>query len=379
MYNRRYEKIFLMLRQETAGYAIGSRAPWGSCILELKNGGGRLQLSVQGLRPLRQPYAVYILAGEESIFCGRLSPDAKEGYATLKWDFAPDAIGNGKRVEDIHTVLLLAEYGENGISAPLLAYVAEEMDWRALFSRIAPQPEPPAQIAEPIALQAAEAPLRKEPAPPAEKPHIAIAQAQKSSFHGSFQGLLAKFRQELQELEAGGILSAEELERIRGKKEPQAEQDVPAETPVEPLCIAEYAEQAASAEKPEPEKIEEIEDTPEILVETPAADASRPDPFAHNLELQPFAEGESWKCISLGELTLLAQIPLRWQREFFFLLPQRRYHHLILREGEDGVWLGLPASYAESDAADAKKFGFDTFRRVDGDWGYWLARLEKDG
>ena len=68
MYNRRYDKVFLMLRQETAGYAVGKRPPWGSCIMELKNGTGRLMLYGAGLRPLR--YAVYLLAGKEGgIFC----------------------------------------------------------------------------------------------------------------------------------------------------------------------------------------------------------------------------------------------------------------------------------------------------------------------
>ena len=115
MYNRRYDKVFLMLRQETAGYAVGKRPPWGSCIMELKNGTGRLMLTVQGLRPLR--YAVYLLAGQESIFCGELHPEKKEGHAELKWAFDPDAVGEGKRAEDFHTVLILAE--EGGCSAPL--------------------------------------------------------------------------------------------------------------------------------------------------------------------------------------------------------------------------------------------------------------------
>lgn len=105
MYNRRYDKVFLMLRQETAGYAVGKRPPWGSCIMELKNGTGRLMLTVQGLRPLR--YAVYLLAGQESIFCGELHPEKKEGHAELKWAFNPDAVGEGKRAEDFHTVLIL--------------------------------------------------------------------------------------------------------------------------------------------------------------------------------------------------------------------------------------------------------------------------------
>mgnify|MGYP006979003329 CR=1 FL=1 len=73
MYNRRYDKVFLMLRQETAGYAVGKRPPWGSCIMELKNGTGRLMLTVQGLRPLR--YAVYLLA----FSAGSCTPKKRRG------------------------------------------------------------------------------------------------------------------------------------------------------------------------------------------------------------------------------------------------------------------------------------------------------------
>ena len=48
MYQRRYDKVYLMLRQETAGYGMGSRGPWGSCILEIKNGQGKLTVAVEG-------------------------------------------------------------------------------------------------------------------------------------------------------------------------------------------------------------------------------------------------------------------------------------------------------------------------------------------
>ena len=62
MYNRRYEKVFLMLRQEVAGYALSKRPPWGSCIMELKNGKGKLHLTVQGLKPLKNGgYDVYVI------------------------------------------------------------------------------------------------------------------------------------------------------------------------------------------------------------------------------------------------------------------------------------------------------------------------------
>ncbi|MBQ9091536.1 MAG: hypothetical protein IJY52_04630, partial [Anaerotignum sp.] len=223
MYNRRYEKVFLMLRQETAGYALGKRQPWGSCVMELKNGMGKLHLTIQGLKPLQ--YEVYVMAGEESIFCGEIVPEKKEGRCELKWDFAPDAVGDGKKAEDFWAVIVLAE----GLSAPLTAYFKEKRSWKKDF--IPRKKETPGK--EEIILQAAEAALREKPVHLiiTEKPeepkdtNAKIAEAQKVSYHGSFQGLLAKFRQELEELEETGILSHEETENIRnmGAEPPSVE------------------------------------------------------------------------------------------------------------------------------------------------------------
>lgn len=327
MYNRRYDKVFLMLRQETAGYAVGKRPPWGSCIMELKNGTGRLMLTVQGLRPLR--YAVYLLAGQESIFCGELHPEKKEGHAELKWAFNPDAVGEGKRAEDFHTVLILAE--EGGCSAPLAAYFGEKTDWKAIFQ--------PQKKAEPPEAQ--------------EKPLSA------QGCHGSFQGLLAKFRRELENLEETGVLSAEETANIRaaGKTEnpPVKEGGQCADTGTE-----------------------RVDKTTEI-VDKADTSGQQKDTLGQQKKLEPFGDGVLWDCLFLEELTLLAQIPLKWQKEFFFLLPYRRYHHLILRQAENGYWLGLPGEYSEEEEAEAQRFGFREFRRVDGDWGYWMAFLAQEG
>ncbi len=385
MYNRRYDKVFLMLRQEVAGYALGKRPPWGSCVMELKNGKGKLHLTVQGLKPLGRGYAVYVMAGEESIFCGELRPDSKEGHGELKWEFQPDALGNGKKAEDFHTVLILAEDGKGGVSAPLTAYFGEKKNWKKEFKprekTLQPIEEMKLQaVEEEIKLQAAEAAVltppvvqitpsvsekRKEPQEPPKNTNVKgtnakVAEEQKASYHGSFQGLLAKFRQELENLEETGILTPQETENIRNMGAN------PAPKPIE---------------KQEQEKVEERErETEKPLVEPSAEPVEQQESiFAQNRELEPFGDGEQWKCLSLEELLLLSQIPLKWQREFFFLLPYRRYHHLILQEQEDGIWLGLPAFYDEKDAADAKSFGFREFRRVDDEWGYWMTFLEREG
>ena len=356
MYNRRYDKVFLMLRQETAGYAVGKRPPWGSCIMELKNGTGRLMLTVQGLRPLR--YAVYLLAGQESIFCGELHPEKKEGHAELKWEFNPDAVGEGKRAEDFHTVLILAE--EGGRSAPLAAYFGEKTDWKAILQpqkgaerqkKAEPQEMP--ELQEKTALKTAETAALSE-----QKAEPLSAQG----CHGSFQGLLAKFRRELEKLEETGVLSSEEMAHIRaaGKTEnpPVREGGQCADTGAE-----------------------RVDKTTEIVDKVDKVDTSgqQKDTLGQQKKLEPFGDGVLWDCLFLEELTLLAQIPLKWQKEFFFLLPYRRYHHLILRQAENGYRLGLPGEYSEAEEAEAQRFGFREFRRVDGDWGYWMAFLAQEG
>ena len=353
MYNRRYDKVFLMLRQETAGYAVGKRPPWGSCIMELKNGTGRLMLTVQGLRPLR--YAVYLLAGKESIFCGELHPEKKEGHAELKWAFNPDAVGEGKRAEDFHTVLIRAE--EGGRSAPRAAGFGEKTDWKAILQpqkgaerqkKAEPQEMP--KLQEKTALKAAETAALSE-----QKAEPLSAQG----CHGSFQGLLAKFRRELEKLEETGVLSAEETAHIRaaGKTE---------NPPVK--------EGGQSADT----GAERMDKTTEIVDKVDTSGQQK-DTLGQQKKLDPFGDGVLWDCLFLEELTLLAQIPLKWQKEFFFLLPYRRYHHLILRQAENGYWLGLPGEYSEAEEAEAQRFGFREFRRVDGDWGYWMAFLAQEG
>ena len=367
MYNRRYDKVFLMLRQETAGYAVGKRPPWGSCIMELKNGTGRLHLTVQGLRPLC--YAVYLLAGKESIFCGELRPEKKEGHAELKWEFDPDAVGKGQRAEDFHTVLILAE--EGGYSAPLAAYFGEKTDWKAIFqpqraeqkplkkaeSQKEAEPQEMPKLQEKTALKAAETTALQEQKAEPPKPQEQPATAQ--SCHGSFQGLLAKFRRELENLEETGVLSAEETANIRAAGK--------TETPP--------AKEGGQCADTGAEKV----DTTAETVDKVDTSGQQKDTLGQHKKLEPFGDGVLWDCLFLEELTLLAQIPLKWQKEFFFLLPYRRYHHLILRQAENGYWLGLPGEYDAAEETEAQRFGFREFRRVDGDWGYWLAFLAQEG
>ena len=240
----------------------------------------------------------------------------------------------------------------------------EKTDWKAILQpqkgaerqkKAEPQEMPKLQEKE--ALKAAETAAlseqKAEPPKAQEKPLSA------QGCHGSFQGLLAKFRRELENLEETGVLSAEETAHIRaaGKTENPS--------------VKEGGQCADTG-------AERVDKTTEI-VDKADTSGQQKDTLGQQKKLEPFGDGVLWDCLFLEELTLLAQIPLKWQKEFFFLLPYRRYHHLILRQAENGYWLGLPGEYSEEEEAEAQRFGFREFRRVDGDWGYWMAFLAQEG
>lgn len=417
MYQRRYDKVYLMLRQETAGYGMGSRGPWGSCILEIKNGQGKLTMAVEGLRPLiHGQYQVYGLLAKDGeckgIACGELAVN-KQGHGEMAWDFDPDALGGGYVVEDLFGVAVATETG-NSLSAPLTAYVGEKRQWRDLFSPL--EEEPVLQAAEMAVLErpaveekadkakVMELP-QKEPEPKAERKEEKLEITQQSapakeqpdfSYHGNFRGLLKKFRQEMAELEEMGILTAEESARILGKKSVEAAKNGEdyREVPIEIIRKEESPKEQervswVEADEPAPEeeqeetlhtetkKAEECEEKAEKTQETKTA--VEWDFFAGNRRMTPFGDGTPWICISLKELLYFGEIPSQRQRDFFFLLCYHRYGHLILHQKEDGVEIGLPDSYDSGARRRAEGLGFTEFRPLPGqkDMGYWIGLLSR--
>lgn len=512
MYNRRYDKVFLMLRQETAGYGLGQRAPWGSCVMEIKNGTGRISLTVQGLRPIqRGRYAVYAIAGEKekqtNLFCGVLVPDAA-GHGELKWDFNPDRLGErNATVEDFNTVAVLAET-DGGFSAPLTAYFVSKTDWRTYFKEAvkerndghqvvknrkedtnvkgidkireaekareaervrvaerareaervrevekarevervreaekvreaervreaekAREAENMKKVSQEPTLAAAEAMAMSGPffglpkvnwkregfkneeiknneikneeikneeikieeiknETVSQKVEPALAkEAKKESYHGSFRGLLEKFRNELEELQEEGVFTSKEMERIdrAGRKNLQKAENVEIVHTVERDSIEKEVAKSvvASATMQEPAKMETVlEDLPTNSFEETVEDRNATvhefleqyKLLQENTDIYPFGEDEmSWKCISIEEMVLLEGIPLSWMKDFFIIKAMKKYHHLIWKPENDGYSIGIPGTEEEPDREKATKLGFGEFKKMDdGALGYWI-------
>lgn len=373
MYNRRYDKIYLMLRQETAGYGLQQKTPWGSCVLEIKNKEARLHITAQGLRPRKTGwYSVYAIGEKDGkktpFFCGRL-PVSSGGQGQLKWDFHADNL-DGLQAEDIFAVVVLAEEGKGkGLSAPLTAYFGEKKEWKTAFSE-----ETMLKSAESLA-QPCQAVLEKkeekrESLPKEQRKAEEILPEQEErrgsvseDHHTSFRGLLQKFRQEMNELTEMGILTEEENRRIQGISEPTA-------------C-------KKMEEKEEQEEQKEVDKTEETLP-LEKEDQQMPDKestawvFAKHKEMYPFGAEEEWKCIMPEEVVSLEKGPLYWQRNLFFLAACHRYGHLIARKDKDGVLLGLPESFREEDRKRAAALGLVWFRPMEGEtnFGYWIGKIQ---
>ncbi len=404
MYNRRYDKIYLMLRQETAGYGLQQKTPWGSCVLEIKNGQARLHITAQGLRPRsRGWYGVYAVAekdGQPRTFFGGELPISPGGQGEVKWDFPADHLGDCQ-AEDIYAVVVLArEEGGRGLSAPLTAYFGEKREWRSAFDGESHlQAAEAALLCHPREMEAApveRASFQKE-ADREEKPQTRAGAAEETGGmmtegHGSFREMLKKFRREMEELTEMGLLTEEENRRILGMGGPAAaapaEECVPAtreETEEEKIpteTVLSVEEEKIPTETVSSSEEKQTAEAPKEMGAEAAKEQEEPEQkdgetwtFAGHGSLYPFGAAEEWKCILPEEALALG--PFYWNRDIFFLSASHRYGHLIARAEGDGLLLGLPEQFREEDRKRAAAMGLVWFRPMEQDpaFGYWIGKV----
>ncbi|MBM6830090.1 hypothetical protein H9X85_11080 [Anaerotignum lactatifermentans] len=394
MYNRRYDKIYLMLRQETAGYGLQQKTPWGSCVLEIKNGQARLHITAQGLRPRsRGWYGVYAVAekdGQPRTFFGGELPISPGGQGELKWDFPADRLGDCQ-AEDVYAVVVLArEEDGRGLSAPLTAYFGEKREWRQAFSQgdglkaaeaavLCPPKEEKTVPEQPLSVLTEQGKEEKTEVLTETKKEPANDGGMMEG-HGSFRDLLKKFRQEMEELTEMGLLTEEENQRILGigshsvaaqEKEPEAVgETVPAEAEEQPPEKEAEAQEDAGEETTAPEEKTEKQEK-----------EKQPQKESWLLEghetLYPFGGEEAWQCILPEEALCLG--PFYWNRDIFFLSACHRYRHLIARAEGDGLLLGLPEQFREEDRKRAAALGLVWFRPMEQDpaFGYWIGKVSR--
>ncbi|MDO4300107.1 MAG: hypothetical protein Q4D26_01810 [Clostridia bacterium] len=117
-----YSRVFIALKQGCQDYAKDIRGSVGRCVIELRNGAGRLILQAQGLRS-DCDYRVCILSRESYAEVARPLYVDGTGKGEVKWEFSPNEIG--LEVSDIKAVAVLVKD-----KAPLIGFVEGEYNWQ---------------------------------------------------------------------------------------------------------------------------------------------------------------------------------------------------------------------------------------------------------
>lgn len=118
-----YSRIFIALNQCCSEYAKDIRGCVGKCVIEIRNGFGRLVLQVQGLNSEVQ-YRAVILSSDN--FCDISIPLYIDGSGKgeIRWSFKPMELGFD--VNDIRAVAVLV-----ADKAPLIGFTRGEYNWQS--------------------------------------------------------------------------------------------------------------------------------------------------------------------------------------------------------------------------------------------------------
>lgn len=117
-----YSRVFIALKQGCQDYAKDVRGSVGRCVIELRNGAGRLILQAQGLRS-DCDYRVCILSRDNYAEVNKPLYVDGTGKGEVKWEFLPKTINID--VSDVKAVAVLVKD-----KAPLIGFVEGEYNWQ---------------------------------------------------------------------------------------------------------------------------------------------------------------------------------------------------------------------------------------------------------
>lgn len=132
IYSRKYSRNFIPLKQDNQNYSLDFRPALGKCLIEIKDGKGKITVYAQGIKPDNQ-YSVELMCFEKgnlkNASIGNLSVDSS-GKGEIKADFDPENVLNtGNKIEDFNIVALIVN-GLDKVVSSLVGYVGNEVNWR---------------------------------------------------------------------------------------------------------------------------------------------------------------------------------------------------------------------------------------------------------
>ena len=143
----KFKRTFLIFRQEDKGYGIGQE-PSGHVKIEMRDGKGRLDVSVQNLKEDSNQYSYRLLVLKPVDGGGIVLADAgeiplRQGRGEISWEFDPANVAKtGSRIDDFQVFAVVADFKDkehSGITCPLAAYRNTPVEWRKQLESMAKQ------------------------------------------------------------------------------------------------------------------------------------------------------------------------------------------------------------------------------------------------
>ncbi|MDE6357423.1 MAG: hypothetical protein K2L15_02410, partial [Eubacteriales bacterium] len=132
IYSRKYSRNFIPLKQDNTSYNLDFKPAIGRCLIEIKDGKGKVSVYAQGIKPNNE-YNVELMCFQKGALknanIGILSVD-EMGKGEIKADFDPENVLNtGNKIEDFNIVALIVN-GLDKVVSSLVGYVGNEVNWK---------------------------------------------------------------------------------------------------------------------------------------------------------------------------------------------------------------------------------------------------------
>lgn len=380
MYNRRYDRKTIILKQETDSFSK-SAGQTAVAAIEVKNGKGRINLQGKA-----EDGSHFYLVGADrgSNICADLGQVGKA-------EFNPENVADSaKSIENFDIVVLGKREvdGNFGWNA-FVGFLNGRREWRKNIStakkieekvqtvkvvenplpkeEIHPKVEQPQKVAEVSEkkTQIEETEVTKtqqviiEPSVEEEMSRAEInplaakilemtknpSAGQQEDIHDTFKHIVQSFNREMKNLEDIGVLSLSEIMSIQGNGDSEEIEEM---------------EKKAKNRQTEADYI-----------------------FEHNEKMKPFNNEEcQWARICPEEIWALGLKDNTVNTSSFVLYADKKYKHLLLGRRESGMLiLGVPDCYKSSERRRALAMGFVDFfgigdeRLEEGKYGYWIKNL----
>ena len=135
IYSRRYSRNFIPLKQDSQKHNLDFRPSLGRCVVEIKDGRGKVNIYAQGINPKSDYYLEFIgfeKGNIKNVCLGKFNVDSY-GKGEFSAQFDPDNMENAKsKIEDFNVVSIMVK-DDTDISSALVGYVGNEIDWKEQY------------------------------------------------------------------------------------------------------------------------------------------------------------------------------------------------------------------------------------------------------